>query len=68
MGISGSILDAIGFFLLMSVLFLPVVWFVGYFIWEAFRWKADDAARHYTLEDIKIPEEKDHFEEGRKAA
>jgi hypothetical protein len=68
MDILVSLLDAVGFVLLISVLFLPVVWFVAYSIWESLNWKATEA-RRYTFEEFKEPElEKPVWEEPRKAA
>jgi hypothetical protein len=55
MDIGVSVIDGLGVFLMVSVLFLPVVWFVGYFIWEAMHWKARSSIR-YTLEEIQASE------------
>lgn len=50
-----SLLDAVGFFLVISALFLPAIWFVGYFIWQSINWKATEAIR-YSFEELKGPQ------------
>lgn len=45
-----GILDAIGFALVASVLFLPLVVFGVYFLWEVIQWKRQEATR-FVLEE-----------------
>ena len=49
-GTQFGIMDALGFVIVATVLFLPVVWLVGYFIWEVIRSGERDSYR-IILED-----------------
>lgn len=49
MGVSVSIFDALGFLIVVSVLFLPVFWFAFYALWEGLRWRRESARRQSTV-------------------
>jgi hypothetical protein len=51
MGIVVSLLDALGVVLVATVLFLPVVWFVAYGVWEVFHW-GTRSKEIYSLEEL----------------
>lgn len=53
-----AILDSIGYLIVAGVLFFPVFWFVGYFIWETIhykRWMTQTTFLEETVVETKTP-------------
>jgi len=68
MGIGVSLLDTVGFLLVASVLFLPVVWFVMYVLWEIAHIRSRAKVSYHLVSETPVRKtEREEFEKQRAA-